>query len=58
MPERFWHIVCPECKKETDVSIGNYRLIIQTDLEFAQKPEFHCLRCNCKCEVEYKEKDK
>ena len=49
-----WQIKCPKCKKSTDISIGNFRLIIKNDFEFALKPEFHCLKCDCACDVELK----
>ncbi len=54
MAKRTWHIECPKCKKAIDKSIGEFRLIVQTDLEFALKPEFQCMKCNQKCNVELK----
>ena len=52
MSKRFWVIECPKCKKKKMLSVGNFRIITDIDLEFALKPQFHCLKCDCLCNVE------
>jgi hypothetical protein len=52
MNKRWWRIKCPKCEKSVDLSVGNFRLIPTVD--FAQKPQFHCLKCDQLCDVELK----
>ena len=54
MKNRYWHIECPKCEKSIDVSVGNFRKIIENDIEFILKPAFICSICKGECMIELK----
>jgi hypothetical protein len=55
---RQWHIECKKCEKSTDISVGDFRKIIQASFEFILKPAFVCSKCNEECTVTLKEGEK
>ncbi len=48
---RNWKIECKKCEKSTELGVGKFRKIIQTDMEFLLKPAFVCAKCREDCEV-------
>jgi len=51
---RHWIVECKKCEKSVEVSVGDFRKIIQAGFEFILKPSFVCSKCNENCEVTLK----